>query len=378
MSDVIDKKSLPLRVMPGDEISTSENRKDVLDRISHGTGIGTLSTAIGDNFYGINHRQTPGAIQINKDFFGLTFFTRPRLNLSSDNIRFIRKFYPLLTNNEESIPRIIRCLLDPSLVKQGIKTQFVDSQQAFIPLLTNNLLSMSGWQDIIAPTFTSEAGVYQEVYTLVDGVTDNYTTYDITANFRNLPGDPITLMMLTWINYAAAVFEGKINPYPRFIKDNEIDYNTRIYRLVLDSTKTTVQKIAATGAAFPVNAPIGAAFNYESDKPINGSNDQISITFKAVGAQYQDDILIDEFNRSTQITNDMMSDKYRENYYTKVPIEMLSIFNNRGYPRIDPYTYELEWWVSNEEYKYFIPAYENKTWVNGEDVNGSRILVPKF
>jgi hypothetical protein len=378
MPDIIDKRSSPLRVMPGDELSSSENRKDTIDRISHGSGIGTLSTAIGDNFYGINHRQTPAAIQINKDFFGLTFFTRPRLNLSSDNIRFNRKLAPLLSNKEDSLQRIIRCLLDPRLAKTGIKTQFVDNQQAFIPLLTNNLLSISGWNDIIAPTFTSEAGVYREDFSFVDGVTDLYATYDIVANFRNMPGDPITSLILHWVNYQALVFEGVLYPYPEFIKNNEIDYNTRIYRLVLDSTKTIVQKIAATGASFPVNAPIGAAFNYEAEKPINGSNDQISISFKSIGANYQDDILIDEFNRSTYLTNDLMSDKQRDKFFTKIPIEALGIFNNRGYPRIDPYTYELEWWVTNQEYKFFLPAYDQQTWVSGEDVNASRILVPKF
>lgn len=354
---------------------------DTIDRVFQATPVGALSTAIGDSFYGINHRQTPGVIPINKDYYGLTFFTRPRMNLTSANIRenHVRVLAPLLNNEPASIQRIIRCLLDPELAfgdgfkGRPITSPFVDRQQAFIPILTNNLLSMSGWPDVVAPIHTSEEGMYKEAFSFVDGITQNYSTYDISANFRNLPGDPITLLFLIWAHYASLVYQGAIVPYPDMIINNEIDYNTRIYRLVLDSSKTMVQKIAACGAAFPTNAPIGAAFNFEADRPINGSNDQISVHFQCIGAMYQDDILVEEFNQTVALFNDGMAKKkfiasskqstrgtvwtWTNQYYKKVPMDALGIFNNRGYPRIDPYTYELQWWVSNEDYQYLLPAY---------------------
>lgn len=378
MADTINKNNSPLLVNTGDSLSSNERRKETVDRVSSTNGLGNLTTAIGDNFFGINHRQTPAPIQINKDFFGLTFFTRPRLNMSSDNLRASRKHSSLLTNKDNSIPRILRSILDPTLAYADITSPYCDPQQAFIPILTNNLLSISGWNDVIAPTFTSQSGVYKEEFSIVDGVTDIYSTYDITANFRNLTGDPITTLFYHWINYAALVYEGVMVPYPEYIINNEVDYNTRIYRLVLDSTKTKVQKIAATGASFPVNAPVGAAFNYEADKPINSSNDQISITFKSMGAIYMDDILIEEFNRSTILVNSTMADKSRSKHYTKVPIEALSIFNNRGYPRINPNTSELEWWVPNSVYKSLLPKFIQEEWVNDGEVIGGRNLIPKI
>lgn len=331
-----------------------------IDNVFRATPGGALSTAIGDNFYGINHRQTPNAIQINKDYFGLAFFTRPRLNLSTENLRAVRQMTPLLTSNGDSIQRIIRCLLDKTLATRGINSQFVDNQQAFIPILTNSLLSMSGWPDVTLPTMTSQDGVYKEAFSMADGVTANYSTYDIQASFRNMPGDPITSLFLNWIHYASNVFQGTMVPYPEFIVENEIDYMTRIYRLVLDSTKTYVKKIAACGAAFPQASPIGAAFNFSHDKPINDSNDQISIPFRCIGAMYQDDILIYEFNKTTEQFNSLLEDKSRESHYVKVPIDALAIFNNRGYPRINTKTYELEWWVSKDEYNYRLPTYKNQ------------------
>lgn len=320
--------------------------------------ISPANTAIGSSFYGINHRQTPPPISINRDFYGLAFFTRPWLNMSNANLQTHRLFTPLLSSDQNSLPRAIRCLLDFTQVQQGITCPFVDPQQAFIAPLTNHLLSLNGWPDIAVQTFTSHDGLYKEVYGFVDGnIAEDFQQFTLTGTFRNLPGDPITAFFYYWCRYMAAVFEGSLVPYPQFILNNEIDYNTRVYRLILDSTKTKVQKIAATGASFPLSAPVGAGFNFETQSgPINSSNDQITINFQCFGATYLDDILIDEFNRTVQFFNTGMTDSLRTQQYTQVPISALAVFNNTGYPRIDPTTYELQWWVDNNMYQYYLPT----------------------
>ncbi|MDR3392217.1 MAG: hypothetical protein P4L77_10845 [Sulfuriferula sp.] len=335
---------------------------DNIDQIQLLSQINPASTAIGSSFYGINHRQVPPAIQINRDYYGLAFFTRPYLNLSTPNLQTHRLFTPLLTTDPNSLPRIIRCLLDFTAPLKGITTPFVDPQQAFISPLTNHLLSMSGWPDISVQTFTSHEGLYKEVFGFVDGnIAEAVQSYDLTATFRNLPGDPITTFFFYWCQYMAAVFEGSLVPYPDSIFNNVIDYNTRIYRLVLDSSKTKVQKIAACGAAFPLSDPMGAAFNFDSQSgPLNTSNDQITINFRCFGATYLDDILIDEFNRTVCLFNGGMVDSKRTSGYTKVPMSALTIFNNVGYARIDPTTYELEWWVDNNTYQQMLPVINQK------------------
>jgi hypothetical protein len=330
------------------------NTRDKLDKMLAKTPLSSLSSVIGDNFYGINHRQTPNAIQINKDFYGLTFFTRPRLNLTPENLRVIRQFGSLLNPEPASLQRVIRCLLDPQLAKartgSQITSPFVDPSQAFIPILTNHLVSMSGWPDVNLLTFTAQEGAYKETFSLVDSISDIYTGYTITANFRNIPGDPITLMFLIWCHYASHVYRGTLAPYPEMIIENEVDYQTRIYRLILDVTKQRVQKIAACGAAFPVSAPIGGTFDFASDRPITEANDQISIPFQCVGAMYQDDILIREFNDTVSLFNPMMNDLNRAAGMVKIPVMALNLFNNRGYPHINEDTYELEWWTTHDEY----------------------------
>ena len=354
------------------ESSTGIGLSDKTNNIFRTGNIGSVTDAIGNSIYGINHRQTPGAIQLNKDFFGLTFFTRPDMNLTDDNIRAVRQLAPLLTTDTNSIPYIIRTLLDPNLsLDTKVNCGLVDNQQAFIPMLTNHLLSISGWPDVIAPTLTSQEGVYKESFSLVDGVVANYSTYDVQANFRNIPGDPITLLFLIWVHYASNVFQGNMVPYPENLIQNTVDYQTRIYRLVLDSSKRFVKKIGACGASFPISSPIGAAFNYEHNTPISDSNHQISIPFRCMGFIAQDDILISEFNATTAIFNSTMDsdattienniaslsvnataddlDKARtgDNYIKLLPDE-LTICNNKGYPHINIHTYELGWYLDTD------------------------------
>lgn len=334
-----------------------------IDDLSQTSAIGNISRAITDNLYGINHRQTPSPVPINKDHYGLTFFTRPQLNLTTRNMRNVRRMVPLLANESMSYQRAIRCSLDPRMMTgygdvSAIDCPLIDNHQAFIPILTNHLTSISGWQDIMVPTYTSKEGAYKESHSMVDGVTVNYTAYDITATFRNSRGDPITSLFYYWSHYMSNVFEGTLVPYPDIMLCNELDYCTRIYRLVLDPSKKFVQRIAATGASFPVAVPIGGIFDYSSEKPYNDVNSEISIPFKCNGAIYNDDVLIFSFNKTVQIFNSEMKDGTRENAMVKIPSQYLTLFNNRGYPRIEPTSYELEWWINKDSFLRKKQAFE--------------------
>lgn len=341
------------------------------------TSDGSFDTARSDgnemtkNVYGINHRQSPLAIPQNRDHYGLTFFTRPQLNLRAANLRQNRLFTKLLTTEPLSYYRLIRNTLDPRLDSaygtgvpgiERITCPLVDPEQAFIPILTNSLINISGWPDIKVDTFTSKAGPYKEEWSIVDGLAVNYSSYDLTASFRNSKGDPITQMMYIWEHYMSNVFEGVLSPYPDFLINNEIDYNTRIYRLVLDATKRYVVNIAACGASFPYAAPYSSKFDFDSSKPYHDGNNEIQIPFKCMGAIYDDDILIRTFNQVVGYFNPAM--KFRNIHdkpgrsMIKIPFEYLDIFNNRGYPRIDPATRELEWYISTEYYKLKLEAYE--------------------
>lgn len=333
------------------EILRKNGQGNVSDNVNNITRLemsNSLDTAMSDMFYGFNHRQIYPPMQNNKDQYGYTFFTRPELNLSTNNLMSDRIFIPLLSGDELSIPRYIRCLLDPSLFKKGIKSRLLDNNSPFMNVLSNNLLTISGFTDMALNVYDSPQGIYGEQVSIVDSVSKQYSAYNLSVNFRNIPGDPITTLFGYWEHYQSMVFEGKLDPDLSMIINNTIDYSCRIYRVVLDYSKTRVQKIACANASFPVSNPTGNSVAYEYDKVYNDSNDQIPIDFKCNGFEYGDIILIKEFNMLVEKFNPGMRNDNREKMYYKAPQEVLAIMNNRGYPRIDPNTYEMQWWLPRQ------------------------------
>jgi hypothetical protein len=330
------------------------------------TPIGSIDDAIGNNIYGINHLQTPNVLPHNKDNYGLVFFTRPQLNMQTQNLRNSRIFTPLLTTNTNSIQTIIRSYLDPRLGRTGVSKEntvickLVDPLDAFIPILTNNIISLSGFPDMASPINKTKEGQYGEVHSMVDGHVSTFGAPSFSVNFRNIKGDPIFALFKYWIEYMSAVFDNTLVPYPDMIVANEIDYNTRIYRLILDPSKKFVTKIACTGASFPASLPTGSYFDFNSEKPYNDSNYEIPVTFEVNGVRMNDPIIVRDFNEIVSIFNPSMLDARRTNVENgqRVSGEMVKLsdvmkpyFNHRGYPRIDPFTYELEWWVLKADYE---------------------------
>ena len=330
-----------------------------LERVYNSTPLGPLSSNLVNTVYGINHRQTQLALPFNKDSYGLTFFTRPRMNLTTDNLRFVRQMTPLLNTEPRSVQRIIRTTLDPLLAFKSdprnprIVSPYVDEFNVFIPLLTNLCLTISGWPDFMVDTRTTPGGHYREEHSMVDSSVEIRNAYELSASFRNVPNNPVTLLFYFWIFYAAKVFEGELIAYGSSIYELEIDYNTRIYRLVMDQNKRYVQHILSTGASFPLNAPVGALGNFDSSQPFNDASDNVNIRFQCLGMDYNDPIQITEFNEATVAMNPGMSDEFRDQNYIKIPYHVLSFFNMRGYPRINPKDMELEWYISYSMFKSY-------------------------
>lgn len=341
-------KNLP--DLANDGISDFRTRQ--LENLANRGPIGSIAQPITRALFGINHRIQPGAVPINKDQHGIALFTRPRLNLTDENIMYDRRLAWLRSSNPASISTYIRCMLDPDLQQKGLVTcPFVDPYQAFIPIFTNTLESLVNWQDIAPGTYEYHPGLYKEARNFIDGPSINYTTYDISASFRNVIGNIITRMTAVWLHYASCVFEGRLVPYPEYWWNFETDYDTRIFKLSLDASKEYVTQVTST-IAFPLSSPTGASSNYEANQPFNESLNQLSIPFRAHGLETYDDILIEEFNMIVEERNPSMKSEDREVYMHELKKDELAYFNNYGYPRIDMRTKRLSWWISKDQYKY--------------------------
>ena len=350
-----------------DDIPNTGQNRDYIGQSTRSTGVSQPYRAVTELFHGFDHRHAGSSYPKNIDHQGLVFFTRPRMNFSYDNLMQDRHFLPLAVSDDSddevrkvkrSFYRAIRVMLDPVCALdedrggEGIETDLFDTRQAFMPLLTNTLVEISGFPDISVDTYTSPEGLRKESYAIVDDIADVNNTFDLTANFQNIPGDPISTFFHLWIRYQSNVYTDVMVPYPEMIVENEVDYQTRIWRIVLDSTKKYVKKIGCAHAAFPIASPLGAAYNYSRETPYSEDIDQISIPFRCSGAEYNDPILILEFNETVAMFNPVMGDEQtREDAYIKVPHQVINGFNFKGYPHINTKTMELEWWVSPEDWQ---------------------------
>lgn len=339
----------------------SQEISDDTRKVGMGTGYGDFTQAITRAYFGYNHRGTGSPIESNTDQYGLVFFTRPSLNLSYDNIANDRTFAPLLTDKVYSTQRAIRAYLDPVGSRPNenagnYHTPLVDPENPFITLLSNTLISINGWPDPYVETYVSNEGRYKEQWGMIDGPAKIYNSYTLNATFRNIVQDPISSLFNVWTQYGSRVYEGFFDPRPNMILENTIDYHTRIWRLVLDKSRRVVQSIGCCGAGFPTANNMGAKFNFNTDKPYNQELDQISVSFLCFGAIYQDPILVEEFNRTVSYFNALMGDdakgggSIREANFHQLSMAELPVFNYYGYPRIDPDTMELQWWVKLEDY----------------------------
>lgn len=326
-----------------------------IDDILQSTATGSLDKAILNNLRGFNHMQIPSAVPSNKEQHGFTFIVRPQLNMQLDNIRNSRKFMPLAADvSDITIHRFVRTTLDPRLmvgyhygntVIPKITCPLVDNHQAFIPVLTNNIRSSSGWPDPVVHTFASREGRYKESYLQVDGLVENFSQYDIDMTFRNTVADPILYLFYMWTLYASYVFSGKFVPYPDFISDQRIDYNTRIFRVILDRNRQKVTKIMSTGPAIPVASSVGQFADFNLENPFSEQNKDITMRFRCMAFEMFDDILIKEFNDIGCMFQSKMLDENRAGQMILVPPVVSHLFQHRAYPRIDPDTHAMEWWV---------------------------------
>lgn len=331
---------------------------DLDDFFSRTQYLGSVDRAVSNNMYGLDHEGVKGLVPENRDNYGMVFFTRPQLNLTEVNIANIPDLYSYLNEDKASVHMYVRNMLDPRLhlsSKGGISSSLVDHQMAFIPVMTNNIKSLSGWPDTVAGTYTSSPGVRKQEWTIIDSNVDIGQTFDLDATFRNTMNEPIVNIMRLWVKVASGTYENMMSKYFDYILANRIDYNTRIYRLVLDSTKRYVQKIAATGVAFPVNIPDGRMFDFTDSGVYNDQNKDLNFRFKCTVAEYNKDITMHEFNLASSIFNPdlrKLTNGEGSGSLVKIPHELLGNLNYRGYPFINPDTSELEWYISKNSASY--------------------------
>ena len=304
-------------------------------------------------------------MELVEDYKSIIFITRPQFNLKGRNLIQDRKMSELLDKNPNSIGRWVRMTCDPRLGTIGdsgtvLESDLIDNNNPFIPIVTNSFVSMSGWPDTVTDLHVSEAGRMKEETMMVDGVADFYGKFDLDIEFKKIKGDPLMKLFSTWIRYPTLTYLGRMFPYYDFIRADEYDYNTRIYKLLLSKDGKYVRKIACTGASVPTTLPDGTEFNdsgYDTG-PTEALGETHTIKFASVGAVYNDPITVLNFNKTVgYFSPDMKKvNSGEDGGMVKVPFNLRKeLSNHPTLPRINPYTLELEYYIEKKLMDFVMP-----------------------
>lgn len=346
-----------------------EVTRAIIDAIGTDTGYGAITDAYLKMFYGLNHRGMGNLVAANQDNSGITFFTKPDCNLSYDNLTKQNEMMPLAVPDSEppTIQRAIRATLDPrGAIVNGITSPLVNPNSPFIPLLTNNVISISGWPDMAADIKDSIEGVMREQFSIATGPVKCLGTYDLTVAFRNVQGNPILLLFLMWMLYYSGVRYENMVPHIKNQINLKKDYETRIYHFVLDPSRTYIQLCAVANACIPYTIPIGNAFNFNGGETYIQATDQIPVSFKAQIVEYMNPICFVEFNRLVAQFNPDMTIMERKadghivtvgearGDWVKIPPSMLKRANYYGSPLIHPDTNQLLWYIPKQDMEKLI------------------------
>lgn len=323
--------------------------------VTDGTVYGNLGKSYSNALYAINRHENNDNRQGPNDHVGYTFFVRPMMNFSRSNLRNDRLLYQYLTQKNDTVETYVRMMFDRLLAsKESIVHPFADNLQFYIPVLSNNLMSLSGFPDVSVDSYVSPSGSRKQQYNLLDGTDEINESLDINVVFKNTYEDAVVKLLTPWVRYIVKVKEGVLNPYTGFIGRRLVDYHSRVFRLIMTEDKKYVKRIAATGPIYPDVNEIGKYFNVSESRIYNDEIKTHNIRFKCMGVEYDDPILLKEFNMTAGAFNPMIRKINNGATPDSVGLVKLSAqgeasIKNRGYCRINLATKELEWYMEKEK-----------------------------
>lgn len=257
-------------------------------------------TTFHDCVYGIDH--TRNTIYMPEaENHGYSFFTRPKLNLTTPSLRSDRILSLLDTLDPQSIAFAIRSQLDTKLSTiyptATSTSPFFDRFNPFIPILSNRLLTLNGWPDWVLDVETTEGGFFSESITYPKGHDQLTRNYDLQASFADVQGSVVLILFTMWFQWLHLVTKGLVTPYMEDIEDRRMCFTSSIYRFVMDPSKRHILKWAKATGCYPRSVPLGAFFNFDSNAGHVESSMNLSIPFTVAGRiEYYDPIILREFN----------------------------------------------------------------------------------
>ncbi len=257
-------------------------------------------TTFDDSLYGFDTIRN-SIIMPETEGHGFTFFTRPKLNLSTPSIRADRILSMLDTFDPETVAFAIRATLDTKLRQlynlSVSNSQFFNPINPFISILSNRLISLNGWPDPTLDVETTDGGYFSESITYPKGHDQLTRNYDLAATFSDIQGSVVHNLFMMWMRWIHLTNRGITTAYMEDIENRRMCFTSAIYRFVMDPSNRYITKWAKATGCFPRSTATGAYFNYDSAAGHTDVAMNLSIPVTVAGKiEYMDPIIFKEFN----------------------------------------------------------------------------------
>lgn len=323
-----------------------EKRKDVFDAaLLSGTSPGYISPML-NSMRGIRILgKGPAMMPMADNTIGLSLVTRPQLNLSDDNISRSEKLVSLYGASQYSVGAYVRGMLDERWGAAnspiGLNNQF-----PFIPVLTEYLKTSTGFDDLQISIDTSEPGLRQQVYQRVASKLESNGVFTIQQSYYNPKPSVIQALFQYWEDYISEVTSGdrQVGPRDWYLMGNRIDYDCRIYHLIMNKDTEFLEHIFATVQSIPVTYPAGSIANIDNTSTtLRGEGqDDFTVQFSSAGMRMDEWGLLQAFNEHSFNYNKGLRPENRARYYRELKSDEYIPYNYGAYPLLLPRTAEIK------------------------------------
>lgn len=282
--------------------------------------------------------------QINRMYRGMTFVTRPKLNLSTRSLRQDPTMQMLDNINPYSFQMAIRGLLDTKFCVDNYDIMrncpFINVNSPFNIPLMNSMTALSGWPDTVIETYTTRGGYFSEDQTIAVGSTDGRQTTNLTMSCRDYQGGFVMAMIFYYLRSLYLQSSGLSTVYPEDIDKYRLNYTFSIYRFLLDPYRAHIPYFAKATGCFINGMPTGDLFNFSIDDEYIPTAREFSFPIVANRIEYMNPQILTDFVElvsrpqycGTQFKNRALGGALDDGY---VEVPYRSDMNFIGQPTID-------------------------------------------
>lgn len=300
----------------------------------------------------------PAMMPLSDNTIGLSFVTRPQLNLTDDNLSRSDRLKHLIGAGPDSIAGYIRGVLDErwAAANQPI---MLNNKIPFIASLTSYLKTSTGFGDLQMEIQTTQPGLRNQVYQRVASKLEENGLYTMSQTYFNPKPGFIPGLFQTWMDWISEVTSGdrRLSPRDSYLFGNRVDFDCRIYHLIMNKDSRFVEQIFATVQSIPNSYPAGSQANIDNTQSSNRGEgqDDFSVQFSSTGMRFNEWGLIQSFNEHSFGYNPGLKPQYRHQRFRELKPSEYSQYSYDAYPLILPVRemmggvmrtgMKLTWWV---------------------------------